>query len=149
MRAVIQRVASAHVAVQGEKVAEIRQGIVVLVGFADGDGTEEIDWMSRKIAVLRIFEDEVGKMNLPLGEVEGKVLVVPNFTLSGDVRKGRRPSFSRAAPAQRAEKLFDQFVSALRAAGVAVVTGHFGAAMRVTIVNDGPATFIVDTEQAK
>ncbi len=147
MRAVIQRVSRGQVTVAGQVLGEIGCGMVVLVGFTDGDGPEEINWTARKIAGLRIFADEAGKMNLALPEVEGKVLVVPNFTLYGDIGKGRRPSFTRAAEPRRAEELFEQFVAALREWGVEVAQGQFGAVMEVDLVNSGPVTFIIDTEQ--
>ncbi len=147
MRAVIQRVSRGRVTVEEQVVGEIEGGMVVLVGFADGDGPEQINWTVRKIAGLRIFADEAGKMNLALPEVEGKVLVVPNFTLYGDIGKGRRPSFTDAAEPRRAEELFEQFVAALRQRGVEVAQGQFGAMMEVDLVNSGPVTFIIDTEQ--
>ncbi len=149
MRAVIQRVARAGVAVDGETVGQIGRGLAVLVGFTDGDGARQIDWMARKIAGLRIFEDEMGKMNLALADVAGAVLVVPNFTLYGDTSKGRRPSFTQAAAPEQAEQLFDQFVAALREQGVTVAEGEFGAAMQVDILNDGPVTLILDTAALK
>ncbi len=149
MRAVIQRVARAGVAVDGETVGQIGRGLAVLVGFTDGDGARQTDWMARKIAGLRIFEDEMGKMNLALADVAGAVLVVPNFTLYGDANKGRRPSFTQAAAPEQAEQLFDQFVAALRAQDVTVAEGEFGAAMQVDILNDGPVTLILDTAALK
>ena len=149
MRAVIQRVARAGVAVDGETVGQIGRGLAVLVGFTDGDGARQIDWMARKIAGLRIFEDEMGKMNLALADVAGQVLVVPNFTLYGDANKGRRPSFTQAAAPEQAEQLLDQFVAALREQGVTVAEGEFGAAMQVDILNDGPVTLILDTAAPK
>ncbi len=149
MRAVIQRVARAGVAVGGETVGQIGHGLAVLIGFTDADGTRQIDWMARKIVGLRIFADEMGKMNLALADVAGAVLAVPNFTLYGDASKGRRPSFTQAAPPEQAEQLFEQFVAALRAQGMTVATGEFGASMQVDILNDGPVTLILDTAQPK
>ena len=149
MRAVIQRVVRAGVAANGETVGRIGRGLAVLVGFTDGDGARQTDWMARKIAGLRIFEDEMGKMNLALADVAGQVLVVPNFTLYGDASKGRRPSFTQAAAPEQAEQLLDQFVAALREQGVTVAEGEFGASMQVDILNDGPVTLILDTAALK
>ncbi len=146
MRTVIQRVSRAQVTVDGQVVGEIERGVVVLVGFTASDEVEQINWMARKVAGLRIFEDEAGKMNLALVDVEGKLLVVPNFTLYGDVARGRRPSFSQAAEPRRAEELFQQFVAAVRDRGVTVAQGQFGASMQIELVNDGPVTLIIDTE---
>ena len=146
MRTVIQRVSRAQVTVDGQVVGQIQRGMVVLVGFAASDEVEQISWMARKIAGLRVFEDEAGKMNLALVDVEGKLLVVPNFTLYGDVARGRRPSFSQAAEPGRAHKQFEQFVAALRDRGVTVGQGQFGASMQIELVNDGPVTLIIDTE---
>ena len=149
MRAVIQRVARAQVTIGGRVAGRIERGMAVLVGFTEGDGAEQINWMAGKIAGLRIFEDEGGKMNLALTDVEGKVLVVPNFTLYGDVSRGRRPSCTRAAPPASAERLFEEFIGALRTAGLEVAQGEFGASMQVDIVNDGPVTLIIDTARLK
>jgi len=146
MRAVIQRVKEAKVTVEQQVTGRIEQGIVALVGFAEADKPEDLDWMARKIAGLRIFNDGDGKMNLSVGQVNGKILVVPNFTLYGDVSRGRRPSFTSAAQPQVAEQLFDQFVAALAGQGVEIAQGEFGASMQVNIVNDGPVTLIIDTE---
>ena len=146
MRAVIQRVKEAEVTVEQQVAGRIEQGIVALVGFAEADKPEDLDWMARKIAGLRIFNDNAGKMNLSVGQVKGKILVVPNFTLYGDVSRGRRPSFAAAAQPDAAERLFDQFVAALGGQGVAIAQGEFGASMQVSIVNDGPVTLIIDTE---
>ncbi len=146
MRTVIQRVSHAQVTVEGQVVGQIQRGMVVLVGFTDSDEVEQINWMARKVAGLRIFEDSGGKMNLGLADVEGQVLVVPNFTLYGDVARGRRPSFSQAAEPRRAEELFQQFIAAVRERGVTVGQGQFGASMQIELVNDGPVTLIIDTE---
>ncbi len=146
MRAVIQRVKEAQITVEQQVTGRIEQGIVALVGFAEADKPEDLDWMARKIAGLRIFNDGDGKMNLSVGQVNGKILVVPNFTLYGDVSRGRRPSFTSAAQPQVAEQLFDQFVAALAGQGVEIAQGEFGASMQVNIVNDGPVTLIIDTE---
>ncbi len=146
MRAVIQRVKEAEVTVDQQVTGRIEQGIVALVGFGETDRPNDLDWMARKIAALRIFNDNEGKMNLSVGQVHGKILVVPNFTLYGDLSRGRRPSFAAAAEPDAAEQLFDQFVEALAGQGVAIAQGEFGASMQVNIVNDGPVTLIIDTE---
>ncbi|MCK4324756.1 MAG: D-tyrosyl-tRNA(Tyr) deacylase [Armatimonadetes bacterium] len=146
MRAVIQRVKEAEVTVEQQVAGRIEQGIVALVGFAETDRPDDLGWMARKIAGLRIFNDSEGKMNLSVGQVKGRILVVPNFTLYGDVSRGRRPSFAAAAQPDAAEQLFDRFVAALGEQGVEIAQGEFGASMQVSIVNDGPVTLIIDTE---
>ena len=147
MRAVIQRVQSGRVSVEGQTVGEIDQGLVILVGAGHGDGGQEADRLADKIANLRIFADEQGKTNLSLLEVGGEALVVSQFTLYADCRKGRRPSFVYAAPPDVAEPLVDDFAQRLRANGVArVEMGEFGAMMLVEIENDGPFTVFLDTE---
>ena len=146
MRAVIQRVIEAEVTVEQQVAGRIERGIVALVGFAETDRPDDLGWMARKIAGLRIFNDSEGKMNLSVGQVNGKILVVPNFTLYGDVSRGRRPSFAAAAQPDAAEQLFDQFVDVLAGQGVEIAQGEFGASMQVSIVNDGPVTLIIDTE---
>ncbi len=146
MRAVIQRVTEAEVTVEQQVAGRIEQGLVALVGFAETDRHNDLGWMARKIAALRIFNDNEGKMNLSVGQVKGKILVVPNFTLYGDVSRGRRPSFAAAAEPDAAERLFDQFVEALAGQGVEIAQGEFGASMQVSIVNDGPVTLTIDTE---
>ncbi len=146
MRAVIQRVKEAEVVVEQETIGRIERGIVALVGFAETDRPDDLGWMARKIAGLRIFNDSEGKMNLSVGQVKGKILVVPNFTLYGDVSRGRRPSFAAAAEPDTAAQLFDEFVEALGGQGVEIAQGEFGASMQVSIVNDGPVTLIIDTE---
>jgi len=148
MRAVIQRLKEAEVTVEQQTTGRIEQGLVALVGFAEADGPDDLGWMARKIAGLRIFNDSEGKMNLSVGQVQGKILVVPNFTLYGDVNRGRRPSFTSAARPEVAEQLFDQFVDVLRKQDVEIASGEFGASMQVNIVNDGPVTLIIDTKSA-
>lgn len=145
MRALIQRVARAAVTVQGETLGEIGQGLVVLLGVAQGDGPGEAHRLATKTAELRIFTDAEGKFNLSLLDVGGEALVVSQFTLLADARKGRRPSFTNAAPPEVAEPLVEQFVGALREHGVRVTTGRFGAKMLVDIQNDGPVTILLDT----
>jgi len=148
MKAVVQRVLEARVEVEGRTVAQIGPGILALVSFGPRDARGELEWMAEKLAGLRIFEDEGGKVNLALGEIGGELLVVPNFTLHGDCRRGRRPSFSGAAPPQLAEGLFRDFLGALEALGLKPQAGIFGAHMRVTLTNDGPVTLVIDSPGA-
>ncbi|HET8917792.1 MAG TPA: D-aminoacyl-tRNA deacylase [Candidatus Binatia bacterium] len=145
MRAVIQRVSRAEVRVAGEPVGRIGPGLCVFLGIGKADGQANVDQLADKIKNLRIFEDENGKMNLSVEEVREEVLVVSQFTLYGDCRKGNRPSFSNAAPPDQAEKLYEYFVRRLRGAGLTVATGQFKARMDVTLINDGPVTFIVES----
>jgi D-tyrosyl-tRNA(Tyr) deacylase len=145
MRAVIQRVSQAKVTVDNQVVGAIGPGLLILLGVAHDDGEEQARWLASKIAGLRIFEDEEGKMNRSLLEVEGSALVVSQFTLYGDARKGRRPSFTDAARPEVAEPLCDRFVELLREEGVSQVeSGVFGAYMQVEIHNDGPVTLILE-----
>jgi D-tyrosyl-tRNA(Tyr) deacylase len=145
MRVLIQRVAEAKVSIAGEVISEVGSGLCVFLGVAKGDTSEDADYLTAKIAELRIFEDEAGKMNRSLAERNGQVLVVSEFTLYADCTKGRRPSFSRAASPQEAEGLYDYFVKQLQHLGLKVATGKFQAKMEVGIVNDGPVTFILDS----
>jgi len=147
MRAVIQRVASAQVRVDGQVVGQIGLGFLVLLGIAHADGDEEALYLARKITGLRVFEDNDGKMNLALGDVGGSVLAVSQFTLYGEVRKGRRPSFIDAARPEHAEPLYQHFCRMLAAEGVAVQQGVFQAHMEISLVNDGPVTIWMDTAQ--
>lgn len=147
MRAVVQRVSEASVVVDGQAVGAIERGFLVLLGVTHSDGPMEAAWLARKIAGLRLFEDQAGKFNLSLQDVGGAVLVVSQFTLYGDAAKGRRPSFTGAAPPDQARPLCDRFVEALRAEGLRVATGVFGARMAVRLVNDGPVTLWLDTAQ--
>lgn len=144
MRAVIQRVSQATVSVDGQIVGAIGRGFVVLLGVTHGDGREQVAWMAAKIAGLRLFADDQGLTNLSLADVAGAVLVVSQFTLYADARKGRRPSFTDAAPPEVAEPLISQFVEALRAHHLSVASGVFRAEMQVALVNDGPVTLILD-----
>jgi len=144
MRVVLQRVSRAAVRIDGQTVGEIGRGFVVLAGFAPADGEPTLAWMADKIVGLRLFADADGKMNLPLGEVGGALLVVSQFTLYGDASKGRRPSFVDAAPPAQAEALYDRFVALLRERQLPVQTGRFGAMMAVDLVNDGPVTMILE-----
>jgi len=144
MRAVVQRVRKGAVSVEGDVVGAIGQGVVVLVGVTHGDTEEQAGWLARKIAGLRIFEDHEGKMNAGLLDVDGAALVISQFTLYADARKGRRPGFTDAAPPEVAEPLVEHFVQALRGHGVPVDTGVFGASMLVEIHNDGPVTILLE-----
>lgn len=145
MRAVIQRVSEARVEVEGKVVGAIARGLLVLLGVTEGDTEREGDWMAQKIPNLRIFEDDAGKMNLALADVAGAILMVSQFTLLGDARKGRRPSFTEAAPPAEADRLYQYVVGKMRADGVTVETGTFQAHMAVHLVNDGPVTLVLDT----
>jgi D-tyrosyl-tRNA(Tyr) deacylase len=144
MRAVVQRVSQASVAVEGQTVGAIGRGVVVLVGITHGDTPEQAEWLAHKVAGLRIFEDRAGKMNASIVDVGGAALVVSQFTLYADARKGRRPDFTAAAPPQLAEPLVAHFAQALRDCGVPVATGVFGATMQVEIHNDGPVTILLE-----
>jgi D-tyrosyl-tRNA(Tyr) deacylase len=144
MRAVVQRVSQASVVVDGKTVGAIDHGLMILLGVTHNDGPAEADWLARKIAGLRIFEDHAGKLNLSLLDVEGQALLVSQFTLYADVRKGRRPSFVDAARPETAQPLVERFADALRQHGVRVDLGVFGAHMLVEIHNDGPVTLILD-----
>ncbi|HET7551291.1 MAG TPA: D-aminoacyl-tRNA deacylase [Gemmatimonadaceae bacterium] len=140
MRLLLQRVSRAEVRIEGQVVGRVQRGFCLLVGFTHGDGAEQVEWMAEKVIGLRLFGDEEGKMNLSLEDVGGELLVVSQFTLYGDARKGRRPSFIDAARPDEAEGLYEMFVERLRARGVRVDTGEFGAMMEVDLVNDGPVT---------
>jgi D-tyrosyl-tRNA(Tyr) deacylase len=146
MRAVIQRVRRASVTVDAALVGEIGVGLLVLLGVTDGDTPEHAQWLADKIAGLRIFADDDGKMNRSVVEIAGGVLVVSQFTLYGDCSKGRRPSFVEAAAPDIAIPLYEAFVAAMRSHGIATATGRFGAMMQVELINDGPVTLIIDRE---
>lgn len=145
MRAVVQRVRRASVTVADEVVGAIDAGWLVLLGVAPGDTPADADWLADKVANLRAFADPDGKMNRSVQDVGGGVLAVSQFTLYGDCRKGRRPSFTGAAQPAAAEPLYERFVTALKALGVPTETGRFGADMQVELVNDGPVTFVIET----
>ncbi|MHB8834411.1 MAG: D-aminoacyl-tRNA deacylase [Candidatus Methylomirabilia bacterium] len=145
MRAVIQRVTQSGVRVGGEPVARISAGLLVLLGVADGDSTPQADYLADKIVNLRVFEDQDGKMNRSLLDTGGEMLVVSQFTLLGDCRKGRRPSFVGAAQPEAANRLYEYFVERVRGCGVRAQTGRFGAMMQVDLVNDGPVTFMLES----
>jgi D-tyrosyl-tRNA(Tyr) deacylase len=149
MRAVLQRVRGASVAVSGEEISRIGRGLAILLGVGKGDSSADAAKLAQKVAHLRIFEDEQGKMNLSVLEVGGEALVVSQFTLYADTRKGRRPGFEMAAPPDEADMLYNEFVQALRGLGVPVRTGQFQAKMLVRIENDGPVTILMDSEDLK
>lgn len=148
MRAVVQRSGRASVTIEGRVAGEIDQGLVVLVGIAPEDGEREARWLADKVANLRVFHDDDGKMNRSLLEAGGQALVVSQFTLYGDARRGRRPSFIRAAQGPDAERVYEQVIEELRTLGVEVATGEFGAMMDVALVNEGPVTILLDSEKA-
>lgn len=145
MRAVLQRVSRCRVTVGGEVTGEIGLGLLVLLGVGTNDTRAEADYLAEKIIGLRIFEDVGGKMNLRLAEVSGALLVVSQFTLYGDVRRGKRPSFDAAAPPQQARELYEYFVEKVRAAGLRCETGRFQETMQVELVNEGPVTILLDS----
>jgi D-tyrosyl-tRNA(Tyr) deacylase len=145
MRVVVQRVKSSEVTVAGTSIARIDAGLMVLLGVAQDDTPRDADYLAAKIAHLRIFEDDAGKMNRSLSDSGGVMLVVSQFTLLGDCRKGRRPSFINAAPPDKGETLYTHFIDQVRQLGVPVQTGRFGALMAVALVNDGPVTLVIDS----
>ena len=149
MRAVIQRVKSAQVCVDGRVSGKIGKGLLVLLGVGKGDGEDDLSFLASKIPDLRIFEDESGKFNLSLREIGGEILVVSQFTLFGNCRKGRRPSFTEAEEPSAAKRLYEQFILRLKEGGVPVQTGEFQAKMEVHLVNDGPVTLLLDSKQGQ
>ncbi len=152
MRVVLQRVKRGSVTIydpqhpEGRLTGEIGRGLVLLVGFRDGDKMDSVSRLAQKIVELRIFEDDTGKMNRSVTDLSGELMVVSQFTLYGDTRKGRRPGFSQAMPPDEAKKMYDRFIRLLEGSGLNVTTGVFGAKMEVEIVNDGPVTFILEDE---
>lgn len=148
MRVVLQRVTEASVTIGGRVAGAIERGFCLLVGFTHADTAAEVDWMAEKVAGLRLFSDQEGKMNLGLGEVGGRLLVISQFTLYGDASKGRRPSFITAARPEVAIPLYERFLERLRGLGLEVAAGEFGADMLVRIHNDGPVTLILEREAA-
>lgn len=147
MRIVLQRVKSASVAIEGSVVGEINQGFLLLVGVGPDDTRDDASYLARKIAGMRIFSDENGKMNLSIDQIEGKILSVSQFTLFADTKKGNRPSFTGAASPEAANKLYEEFNEILRTEyGLIIETGEFGADMQVSLVNDGPVTILLDTK---
>lgn len=147
MRAVVQRVSHAKVTVQGQVTGEIGPGLLVLLGVGCGDSQAEANYLVDKVAGLRIFQDEHGKMNCSVSEIKGSILVVSQFTLYGDVRRGRRPSFDGAAPPEQARQLYQYFVQRLRSAGLPCETGEFQEMMSVELVNEGPVTILLDSSK--
>lgn len=147
MRSVVQRVKRASVTVNGENVGEISAGLLVLLAVGQADGEKDVNWMVDKLVDLRIFEDDKGKMNRSVHDVGGEILVVSQFTLYGDCRSGKRPSFTSAAPPELAKALYEQSVEALRSRGMKVETGVFQAQMNVELLNDGPVTLLLDSEK--
>jgi len=147
MRAVVQRVSRCRVTVEGKTVGEIGSGLLVLLGVGKSDNEAAIDYLADKILGLRIFEDEAGKMNLSVQDTRGEVLVVSQFTLYGDVRRGKRPSFDAAARLEDANRLYEYFVEKIRSAGLRCETGQFQAMMDVELVNQGPVTILLDSEK--
>jgi D-tyrosyl-tRNA(Tyr) deacylase len=145
MRVVVQRVSRAAVHVDGETIATIGLGLLLLVGFSRDDGEADLAWMAEKVANLRIFDDEAGKLNRSLLDVGGQALAVSQFTLYADARKGRRPSFDASAPADMARPLFEKFVSSLTSRGILSQSGQFQAVMQVELVNDGPVTILLES----
>lgn len=148
MRAVVQRVTSARVTVDARVTGEIAAGLLVLLGVEQGDGPPDVQYLAAKIRDLRIFPDEAGKMNRSVLDLQGAVLVVSQFTLSGDARNGRRPSFASAAPPEIARALYEEVVRELKTSGLRVATGEFQAMMQVALVNDGPVTILLDSRKA-
>jgi D-tyrosyl-tRNA(Tyr) deacylase len=144
MKAVVQRVSNAFVTVGGNTVGQIGRGLLVLVGFTEGDGRDQMEWMAAKLKGLRIFSDSEGRMNLDVAQVGGELLLVSQFTLYGDVSRGRRPSFVTAAEPNEARRLYDEFVEVCRRGVVPVATGEFGARMEVSLINDGPVTLVLE-----
>jgi D-tyrosyl-tRNA(Tyr) deacylase len=147
MRVVIQRVSAARVRVAGETVGEIGRGLLVLLSVARADGPKDVEYIAGKLRDLRIFEDDHGRMNRSVADVGGAFLIVSQFTLHGDARKGRRPSFDKAAPPELARQLYEDVVRVLREQGMRVETGAFQAHMQVGLVNDGPVTILLDSER--
>jgi len=147
MRAVVQRVSRAHVEVDGSTVGEIERGLVAFVGAGRGDTGKDVETIAAKVGGLRVFEDDDGKMSRSVLDVDGAVLAISQFTVYGDVRRGRRPSFDEAMEPTQAERLFDDFVAKVRAQGIRVETGRFRAMMRVLVDNDGPVTVLMDSRK--
>ena len=148
MRAVIQRVSRASVSVDGEQLGVISTGLVALIGICATDGNKHVDWLAEKIINLRIFPDDTGKMNRSLADIGGEMLIVSQFTLYGDCRKGRRPGYSNAASPDKAEPLYQRFIGQVDQQNIKTASGKFQAMMEVTIINDGPVTLLVDSAKS-
>lgn len=144
MRALVQRVKEASVRIDNKIVGAIGRGILVFLGIAKGDTRAQAEWLAKKVCHLRIFEDEIGKFNLSLKDIGGSILIVSQFTLYGDCRKGRRPSFDKAALPEDARPLYEAFITFVKQEGIPVATGEFGALMQVYLINDGPVTLLVE-----
>lgn len=147
MKSVIQRVSEASVTIDGVVHGEIKKGFLVLLGITHSDTEKDVKWMVDKISGLRVFEDQDGKMNLSLEDVKGELLIVSQFTLYGDSKKGRRPSFIEAARPEKAIPLYERFVELAKSKNITVATGEFGADMKVSLLNDGPVTLIIDSPE--
>lgn len=147
MRVVVQRVKKASVSVDQDIVGEIGQGLLVFLGVGEEDGSEDLDYIVDKVTGLRIFQDEDDKMNLSISQIDGEILVISQFTLYGDVRKGRRPSFSKSAAPEIAEKYYKEFIDKVKEKGIKVESGIFGADMDVSLINDGPVTILLDSDK--
>ncbi|HHZ03186.1 MAG TPA: D-tyrosyl-tRNA(Tyr) deacylase [Tissierellia bacterium] len=147
MRAVVQRVKSANVKIDNKIVGEIEQGILLLLGIEDTDEEKDLEYMIEKVPNLRIFEDEEGKMNKSLLDIKGSILVISQFTLLADARKGRRPSFTAAAPPEKAIPMYEKFIKSMKEKNIVTETGEFGADMAVQLINDGPVTILLDSKK--
>ena len=147
MRLLVQRAKSATVKIDGKEISSIGPGLCLFLGVAKDDSEQDVNYLAEKVVGLRIFEDEAGKFNRPLKEIDGEILVVSEFTLYGDCSKGKRPSFSQAALSAQAEELYNDFVRRLQQFGIRTATGRFQAKMEVSIINDGPVTFILDSRK--
>ena len=144
MRVVVQRVQKASVTIDNELYSEIKKGYLVLFGAEKDDVVSQADWLSNKVSVLRCFPDEQGKMNLSIKDIQGEMLIVSQFTLCGDIRKGTRPSFDKAMKPDEANKMYEYFIQKVKEQGIPVKTGVFGADMKIDLLNDGPVTFVID-----
>lgn len=144
MRIVVQRVQRASVTIDNELYSKIKKGYLVLFGAEKGDVISQADWLSNKVSVLRCFPDEQGKMNLSIKDIQGEMLIVSQFTLCGDIRKGTRPSFDKAMAPDEANKMYEYFIQKVKEQGIPVKTGVFGADMKIDLLNDGPVTFVID-----
>lgn len=147
MRIVIQRVSEAEVKVDGKTTGKAGRGLLLFVGFSEDDNMEDIEYLVQKVLNLRIFEDEIGKMNLSVSDIKGDILSVSQFTLYGDIRKGRRPSFTQAAEPEKANSFYEKFNEKLKESGLNVETGLFGGDMKVSLLNDGPVTILMDSKK--